>query len=488
MPRHVIVGGGPAAMNALETLRALDAAGSITLVSDEPPYSRMALPYFLCGNIPEAQLATASGEYFDRLRVDHHVGRRATAVDTSGRTVVLDDGSRVAYDTLLLATGSSPVRPPIPGADSSHVHNLWTLADGKAVLESARVKRPRAVLVGAGFIGLIILNALHKLGWRLAVVEVEAHILPRMLDRRGAEAAAAWLRERGVEIYTGCGVREIGGRRKKTLVLTNGQQLEANVVILSTGIRPNVGFLDGSGIRVDRGIVVDEKLRTNVPDVYAAGDVAQGPNLLGGPPEIHAIQTTATDHGRVAAANMAGEPRRYPGSLIMNILDIAGLHCASFGRWRDDGDTTVVWSPSRAVYRKLVWDGTRISGGIVLGPVEDTTMLTDVGMLKGLIQARVDLAEWKHYLQRRPWDLRRAYVASGAAGRLLPVTVLGNQATPRQFHFGNLGPRTDAGPYHAALFDTRPAGFDHLRRTPTPGIHKPKPESASSPSGGTGSA
>jgi NAD(P)H-nitrite reductase large subunit len=486
MPRHVIVGGGPAAMNALEALRALDADASITLISDEPPYSRMALPYFLAGNIPEPQLSTASDDYFDRLRVERHVGRRATGIDTNGRAAVLDDGSRIDYDTLLLATGSSPVRPPIPGADTKHVHNLWTLADSKAVLASARGKRPRVVLVGAGFIGLIILNALHKLGWRIAVVEVEGHILPRMLDRRGAEAGEAWLRQRGVDVYTGCGVREIGGSRKKTVVLANGQQLEANVVILSTGIRPNVGFLDGSGIRVDRGILVDEHLRTSVPNVYAAGDAAQGPNLLGGPAEIHAIQTTATDHGRVAAANMAGRSRRYPGSLIMNILDLGGLHCASFGRWQDDGDTTVVWSPARPVYRKLVWDGTRLAGGIIVGPIEDTTMLTDVGMLKGLIQARVDLGEWKHYLKDRPWDLRRAYVASGTATRLLPETILGAAATPRLFHFQNLGPRTDAGPHHAALLDTRPADFDTLRRTPTPGIHKSKPGGPPSAGGGTG--
>lgn len=472
MPHHVILGAGPAGLNAIETIRQLDPGAGITLISDERAYARMALPYFIAREIPEEQLLTGSDDHFARLRVDRHIGRRAVKVDTGSRFVELDNGERVSYSSLLIATGSSPARPPIPGADGRHVHSLWTFTDTTAMLASARAKRPSAVIVGGGFIGLIIVNALHRLGWKIAVVEVEGHILSRMLDRRGAGAAEAWLRARGVDIYSGCGVREITGVRRKTVHLYDGQVLDANVVVLSTGIKPNIDFLAASGIRVDQGVVVDERMQTNVPGVYAAGDVAQGPDLLGGPPAIHAIQTTAVDHGRVAGANMAGRAQTYPGSLSMNILDVAGLHCASFGRWRDDGDSIVVWAPSRPVYRKLVWDGTRLIGAIMLGPVDDTTMLTDVGMVKGLIQSGVQLGEWKQYLHDRPWDLRRVYIASQAAGQLLPLTCLGTHAAPRAYRFNNLGPRTDPGPHHAELTGTRPPGFDSLPRTPTPGIHK----------------
>ncbi len=438
----------------------------------------MALPYFLAREIPQAQLDTGSDEYFDRLRVERHIGRRATRVDAAARQLHLDNRDQIGFDNLLVATGSSPAHPPIPGADGKHVHSLWTLADALAVTGSVKGKRPSVVLVGAGFIGLIILNALHKLGWKLAVVELEGQILPRMLDRRGAEAAEAWLRERDVDIYTGCSVVGIEGARKKTVVLSEGTKLSANAVILSTGIRPNVGFLDGSGVQVDRGVVVDAYLQSSVPGIYAAGDVAQGPNLLGGPSVIHAIQPTAVDHGRVAGANMAGQRRAYAGSLVMNILDVAGLHSASFGRWQEDEDTTVTWNAARPVYRKLVWGGTRLVGGIIVGPIEDTTMLTDVGMLKGLIQSQIDLADWKHYLHERPWDLRRVYVASGAAGKLLPHTTTGAPSQSRGFHFNNLEPRSTPGPHHAELVGTRPANFDTLRRTPTPGIYKEKPPEA----------
>ncbi len=475
MAHHVIVGGGPAGINAIETIRRFDAAATVTLISDERAYARMALPYFLANEIPAAQLDTGSDDYFDRLRVQRHVGRRAARIDSSGRTVHLDDGTTVAFDKLLIATGSSPLRPPIPGADGKHVHNLWTFADATAVTQAATGKRPAAILIGGGFIGLIILNALHKLDWKLAVVEVEGQILPKMLDRRGAEAAEAWLRARGIDVYTGCSVVGIEGSRRKTVALSDGQRLSANLVVMSTGIRPNIGFLAGSGIRTDQGIVVDATMQTNVPGIYAAGDVAQGPNLLGGPAAIHAIQPTAVDHGRVAGANMAGHACTYPGSLVMNILDIAGMHCSSFGRWQETDDATQMWNAARPVYRKLVWDDTRLVGGIIVGPIEDTTMLTDVGMLKGLVQSQVDLSEWKGYLVERPWDLRRVYVASRAASKLLAHTTIGSASAPRGFSFNNLQPRTDAGPHHATFICGRPPEFDALPRTPTPGITKPQP-------------
>ncbi|MBI4519166.1 MAG: NAD(P)/FAD-dependent oxidoreductase [Deltaproteobacteria bacterium] len=472
MSHHVIIGGGPAGINAIETIRQFDSGALITLITNERPYARMALPYFLAKEITEAQLDTGSDQYFERLRVERRIGRRAVQIDSAARTVYLDDGSVVGYDTLLIASGSSPLRPAIAGSDGRYVHNLWSVADAIAVQESSRAKCPSAVLVGGGFIGLIILNALHKRGWKLALIEQEVQILPKMLDRRGAEAAEAWLRERGVEIYTGCGVLSIAGARKKAVALTDGQTLGANLVILSTGIRPNLGFLNGSGVEIDHGILVDAEMRTNVPGIFAAGDVAQGPNLLGGPPVVHAIQPTAVDHGRVAGANMAGRSVSYPGSLAMNILDVAGLHCTSFGRWQDNGDTNVMWNAARPIYRKLVWAGTRLAGGIIVGPAEDATMLTDVGMLKGLIQSQVDLGAWKEYLRERPWDLRRAFVASRAASQLLTRSTIGRASPARGFRFDNLGPRGDAGPYHADFVATCPADFDRLPRTPTPGINK----------------
>ncbi len=474
MTKYAIIGAGPAGMNAIETIRRVDSEGTITLVSDEDPYARMALPYYLADDIPREQLATGSDDYFAKLKVETRFGSRVSSLDTGARSLTFDDGESLAFEKLLIATGSSPARAPIPGVDGANVHTLWTRADADAVLAGAGGDKPSVVLIGAGFIGLIVLNAMYKRGWRLTLIERETRILPRMLDRRGADAAEAWMRDRDIAVHTGCNVTEISGDERKRLALSNGTVIEADQVIVSTGIRPNLEFLDGADIErsADGVLLVDAHCESSVPGIYAAGDVAAGPNVLGGVKATHAIQTTAVDHGRVAGANMAGAEVEYDGSLAMNILDVAGLHMASFGEWSDDSDVTEVWAPARPVYRKLVWRGNRLAGAILIGPIEDTTMLTDVGMVKGLVQAQTDLASWKSYLQEKPWDLRRPYVASGTAAALLKRTVEGRPATPRGYTHEGRQPPNQRSPYHSDLVDTRPEGFENLPRTPTPGIYK----------------
>jgi NAD(P)H-nitrite reductase large subunit len=314
------------------------------------------------------------------------------------------------------------------------------------------------VLVGAGFIGFIVLNALYKLGCRLAVVEVKQRILPRMLDEQGSALVERWLDEKGIEAYTGTSVEAIeslpGGR--VNLRLRDGLALTADLVIVATGIKANLDLVGGSGIAIDEGIQVDGRMQTNVPSVYAAGDVAEGPDLLGGR-AVQAIQPTAEDHGRIAGANMAGLSVTYPGGLAMNITDVAGLHCASFGRWSDNGqEATVLANPSRGIYRKLVWQEDRIVGAILLGPVEDSSMLNDTGMVKGLIQTQVPLKTWKGYLVKNPLDVRRAYVASGAPAMLLKRTLLGRPSGEKQFRFRGIRPVTQRTQGHHALTGTRP--------------------------------
>jgi len=407
--RHVIVGGGPAGLYAIETIRELEGGeSSLTLISDELPYSRMALPYYLAGEISEAHLLTGSEESFKKLNVEPILGRRVSSIDPQAKRLTLDDGAKVSYDDLLIATGASAVGLKIPGANLNGVCHLWTLDDAKRALTRAR-KGAEVVFIGAGFIGFIVLNALYKLGCRLRVVEVEDQILPRMLDRQSASLAERWLIEKGVEVSTGTTVQGIeeGPDGRKHLQLSDGLALTADLVIMATGIRANVDLVQGSGIQVNQGILVNDRMQTNVDDVYAAGDVAEGPDLLTGENAVHAIQPTAEDHGRVAGVNMAGLDVHYQGSLLMNILDVCGIHSSSFGLWKDgqsptlspsekgkDGrEATVLVNPSRPIYRKLVWEEDRIVGAILLGPVDDTSMLNDVGMVKGLIQTKVPLGK-----------------------------------------------------------------------------------------------
>lgn len=459
MKRHVVVGGGPAGIFAIETIRDLAPDDEIILISDEPAYSRMVLPYFMAGEIPEEHVFTGKDRYFEQLNVKTLV-TRVSAVDAKGKILTLADKPTIPFDTLLIATGSSPLKVDIPGATGPGVSNLWTLDDARAILSRIKGKKARVVFVGAGFIGFIVLNALAKVGCELSVVEVEPQILPRMLDRRSAELATAWLAKKGIACHVGVRATEIGDRAgQKVVTLSDGRTLTCDLVVIAVGVKPNMDLVKGSGIRTGYGILVDDHLRTNVSDIYAAGDVAEGTDLSTGNPAVHAIQPTAVEHGRVAGANMAGRPIVYAGSLSMNILDVVKLQAASFGLWRSDGrETTVVENPSRQFYRKLVWDGDRIIGAIFLGPATDVALLNDMGMVKGLIQTKTPLGEWKAYIQKNPMDIRRPYVASRVAVTLLDQTLLGAETGERRYRYQDAGPDSKPTAAHTIFVSTKPSG------------------------------
>ena len=464
MPTHqVIIGGGPVATNAIETIRQFDnGASRITLVCDEPAHSRMALPYWLAGQIPRGHTLTADDAYYKKLNVEARIGVRATKIAPKAKTVTLSDGSSIEFDNLLIATGSSPLGLPIPGADLPGVGPLWSLAHTQSVLDSVDgVDRPKVVMIGSGFIGFIMLNAMYKRGWQLSVVEREAHVLPRMLDSRAARMVESWLGGKDINLHCGTTVQNIsesGG--KKAVSLANGKSIEADLVIIATGVQPNVDVVAGSGIEseagVDGGIPVNARMQTNIEHVYAGGDVAKGPDLFGDNPAVHAIQPTAVDHGRIAGANMAGHDVQYPGSLSMNILDVCGLQCASFGNWSTaGGEAMTISNPDGYIYRNLLWTKDEISGAVFVGRASDMGMLTDVGMVKGIMQTRTPMGVWKSFLAENPFDIRRPYVATKVAQKLVHTTLLGRPSKTRQFQFGGAKPAAPVGPSHALLVETK---------------------------------
>jgi NAD(P)H-nitrite reductase large subunit len=460
MTRHLIIGGGPAAINAIETIREFDNDSSqINLVSDEPAYSRMVLPYYLADKIPQRQVFTADDAYYERLKVERRFGSRVTRIDPKAKTATLQDGSMVPFDDLLVATGSSATIPPIPGANLPGVHPLWTLAHTEAVLQATKgLAKPEVVFIGAGFIGFIVLNAMYKRGWKLHVVEMADHVLPRMLDADSAVLVEAWLRTKGLTLHLGTTAKEIKeASGRKQVVLANGTTVAADIVIVATGIRANTDLVAGSGIAVDHGILVNDRMQTNFPFIYAAGDVSQGPDLLGDKPAVHAIQPTAVDHGRIAGANMAGHVVHYPGSLLMNILDACGLQCASFGRWGEDAEAMTISNPDRPVYRKLLWTGDQITGAVFVGPANDLGMLNDVGMVKGIMQTRTTFGPWKDYLKHHPFDIRRPYVGLQVARQLVGTTLLGRPSRPRQYRVDGLqvGPQVTQPQAHRDFVETK---------------------------------
>jgi NAD(P)H-nitrite reductase large subunit len=393
--------------------------------------------------------------------VSTHLGVRVGSVDPGARRVTLDDGNHLDYDRLLVATGSRAARPSIEGLDGPGIINLWTLGDAKAFLAEPRT---HTVIVGAGFIAFTVLDAIITRSEQVTFLEIESQVLPNMLDAASAALMKDHLASRGVEVRTGArleSIEQAGGRRR--LQLSGGDSLKCDAVVVAAGVAPNVEFLEGSGIELGRGtgagILVDDRLQTSAEGVYAAGDVAQAADLQSGERRVHAVQPTAVDHGRVAAANMAGEDVRYAGSLIMNILAAEGLEACSFGDWRGgDREVTVVENTRNRIYRKYVWNDDVLVGGILVGPTLAVTNANDVGMLKGLIQTEVHLGPWRAYLEENPLDLRRVYVASPAGARLLESTLLtGRVSTGGGFRFPSLPAIRSRSPHHATLLTGKSA-------------------------------
>jgi NAD(P)H-nitrite reductase large subunit len=422
--RYVVVGAGPAGVVGAETLREADPKGSVTLIGaeDEVPYSRMAIPYLLEGKIQEEGTHLRHGDkHYAQAGIEVLRKRRVTKVDPKAKLVTLDDGKALPYDKLLLATGSRTVPPPLEGLDQEGISPCWTLAQARAI-KSSLGEGKHVVLIGAGFIGSIILDAIGSQPLTLTVVEADTHMTPRMMNRAGGEVMKAWCASKGVQVLTSTRVDRIerGGERRFTLHLDNGKTLPADVVVTATGVKPIIDYLQGSGIKTGEGILVDEHLQTSDPNVYAAGDCAQGLDFSTGGFNVHAIQPTASEHGQIAALNMAGKTAKHRGSLIMNVIALLGLTTYSFGQWMgvEGGEHSEFVDQDAHRYVRLEFKDDLLVGAIHIGAFEH------VGVLRGLIQMRIPLGEWKAHLQEDPRKVMAAYLGLTAYGKQIPTLPL----------------------------------------------------------------
>ncbi|MDP3166757.1 MAG: FAD-dependent oxidoreductase [Hydrogenophaga sp.] len=432
MTHHVILGAGPAGVIAAETIRRHAPADTITLVGDEaePPYSRMAIPYLLMGNVKETgtYLRKSLTHYTD-LRIDQ-VSGRATAVDTKARMVTLDNGTQLKFDKLLIATGSHPVRPPIPGMDLPGVHPCWTMEDARAIAALAQ-PGARVLQMGAGFIGCIIMEALAARGVELSVVEMGDRMVPRMMGPTAGGMIRDWCEKKGVKVYTGTKVEAIErasneptgivgklasamglgssepakGLRVK---LSDGQTVEADLVISATGVRPAIGFLKDSGITCLVGVLTDEHLQTNVNGIFAAGDCAEAFDKVSGKTIVSAIQPNAAEQARVAALNMVGQKADLKGVTQINVLDTLGLISTSFGNWEGvaGGEHAELTDKASGRHLSLQFKDDVMVGCNSVGWTEH------VGVMRGLVEGQVKLGDWKDRLMHDPTKLMDAYLAS----------------------------------------------------------------------------
>jgi NADPH-dependent 2,4-dienoyl-CoA reductase/sulfur reductase-like enzyme len=409
---HVILGAGPAGVIAAETLRKHAPDDTITLVGDErePPYSRMAIPYLLIGNIGErGTYLRKSLTHFDDLKI-RIVHAQAQSVDAAARSVKLDNGDTLPFDRLLIATGSRPASPPISGMDLPGIHTCWTMDDARAIAKLA-TKGARVLQMGAGFIGCIIMEALAARGVKLSVVEMGDRMVPRMMGPTAGGMIKDWCETKGVQVFTKTRVDAIekgSGDAALKVKLSNGTSMDVDLVISATGVKPSIGFLEKSGITCLQGVLTDEHLQTNVPGIYAAGDCAEAFDKVSGKTIISAIQPNAAEQARVAALNMVGQSTELKGVTQINVLDTLGLISTSFGNWEGVPGGEHVELTDLAEGRHL---SLQFMDDVMVG-CNSVGWTDHVGVMRGLVEGQIHLGAWKDKLRQDPTRLMDAYLAS----------------------------------------------------------------------------
>lgn len=399
----VIIGNSAAGLSALSRFRSIDQESQITLVSAESAtaYSRVLLPYYLRRKIPHEKLFIRRPEDYERLSVKTVFGVEVRHVDPESHTLTLEDGRTIGFDRLLIATGSRPLLPPVEGLAGANVYHLWTLSDTEQLDSLFRPGR-RVLVIGSGFIALQAAWVAQQRGLKVAVFELLPRIMPTVLDERAAALLHQKIEEHGVEVRVGIHTEAVERTIKGVLRVQakNHHPLDIDLVIVGAGVRPNTELLDGSPVKTDRGIPVNEYMETNVPGIYAAGDVARGPTAFGETHQTHALWPTAVEHGRIAGANMAGQRAPYQGSLNMNVTEMFGITVASMGKFvKDEGLTShVIDETGQSRYVKIILREGIPIGAVALGGAEDTVIL---GRLRPWIRNQRRLPDVGGFLEGR---------------------------------------------------------------------------------------
>ena len=403
---HAIVGGGVAGVTAAQAIKRADPGAEVHIFGGEPyPYYRRPLLWeFIAGQIEEDEIYFRPPSWYAERGIDLHLGTMVVGLEPAASRITLADGASVQYDRLLLATGARSFLPPVVGMDKPGVFSLRTLGDALAIKAYAR-HAARAVVIGGGLLGLETARALRIAGLDVTVVEFFPYLLPRQLDAPGAEVLQSLLEGQGLRVITDTRTQAIlGDSRVDGIQLEAGRVVPADLVLCSTGIRSEVALARTAQLEVNRGVVVDEQLRTRqadgnpVEDVYAAGDVAEFQG------QVYGIIPPSIDQARVAAANMVVPgSATYGGTVPATTLKVAGAELTSLGECLLDGDCHTSLRHvdlSAGHYRKLVLHDGHIIGAILLNDSERVRPITQ------LIEQVVDVSAHTEHLLDDECDIR----------------------------------------------------------------------------------
>jgi NAD(P)H-nitrite reductase large subunit len=393
---YVIIGNGGAGVSALQAIRGVDKKSAITIISREkyPPYSPCSLPNLIGGKVDEPVIFRFDEQFYHRLNVRFIKSTQALMISPGSKEVKLANGKKITFDKLLIAAGAKPITPRgIKGLELEGVHVMGTLDSALGIRAHINQGVHRAVVVGGGFMGVETATMLRERGLNVTIVEMLPYILSRMLDPDISEKVADILKHHDVKLVLNDTMKSVNGTKTVTGVTLGKNVLRCDMVILAIGVIPNIDIAQGTGIKVNQGVIVDSTMQTNMRDIYAAGDIAEVREQIEGKQGSFAIWPNAIEQGRIAGLNMAGKYTPYDGAEVVNVLDVFGTPVVAMGSTsKDVGKSKVISRFTPHTSKKILLKNQRIVGLQFIGTIRNT------GTFYCLMKKGTDVSSIEHKL------------------------------------------------------------------------------------------
>jgi NAD(P)H-nitrite reductase large subunit len=370
--KYVIIGNSAAGIGAVEGIRQIDKQGEITVITNEPhhTYSRPLISYLLLGKVTEEKMKYRDSGFYTDNNCKLLANVTVTGIDAKAKQTVLSDNSRVPYDKLLVATGSSAFVPPFEGLDSVKDKFAFMSLDDARNIDKALSENKRVLIIGAGLIGLKCAEGIAERVSHITVVDLAPRILSSILDEDGAKVVQSHIESKGIEFKLAASVKKFEG---STAILESGEKLAFDVLILAVGVRPNTALLKDIA-NIERGIIVDNKSQTSAPDIFSAGDCTQTLDVSSGQNKIMALLPNAYMQGECAGVNMAGGEKSFDGAIPMNAIGFFGLHMITAGSYSGD----VYAHSGDGNYKRLFYSDNKLNGYILIGDVDKAGIYTSL--------------------------------------------------------------------------------------------------------------
>jgi len=378
MKQYVIIGNGVAAAGCIEGIRSIDSEGVITVVSAEnhAVYCRPLISYYLEGKTDLQRMQYRSADFYEKMGCQVLYGKKAVKIDSTAKTVTLDDGAAVPYDSVCVATGSSPFVPPFAGLDTVEKKFSFMTIDDTLALEAAVDNSSRVLIVGAGLIGLKCAEGLRDRVASITVCDLADRVLSSILDTECAAVMQKHLEENGITFMLGDSAARFEGN---TALMKSGKTIEFDVLVLAVGVRANTALVKDIGGEVNRGIIVNTRMETTVADVYAAGDCTEGEDISFGGRRVLAILPNAYMQGKCAGANMAGGETVFDKAIPMNSIGFFGLHAMTAGSYYGaDLGSELYEEKGNGTLKRLFTKNGFLTGFILIGQIERAGIYTSL--------------------------------------------------------------------------------------------------------------